>query len=129
MGRSPSVVRNRVDSEIWPLRAGSGWSDWYSWIGMMLTGNRPPPRTFVSAVSRRTSLLLVGQDGWPLKKDGSLADKLATAQVLQTAGCPIEILSEEQLLGRLELEGAAGGVQKRFKLAQLGRLLKLPGGR
>jgi tetratricopeptide (TPR) repeat protein len=45
---------------------------------------------------------------------------------LQIAGCHIAILTEEELLQRLGLEGATSGIHKRFTLAQLGRLLKVP---
>jgi tetratricopeptide (TPR) repeat protein len=82
--------------------------------------------TFVTSVTRRTSMLVVGQEGWPLRKDGGLSEKLETAKHLQTAGCSLAIISEEELLECLGLEGASSGIHKRFSLAQLGRLLKIP---
>ncbi len=81
---------------------------------------------YITSVTRRTSYLVVGQEGWPLRKDGSLSDKLETAKHLQTAGCQIGILTEEELLERLGLEGATSGIHKQFTLPQLGRLLKIP---
>jgi predicted negative regulator of RcsB-dependent stress response len=82
--------------------------------------------TFVTSVTRLTSMLVVGQEGWPLRKDGGLSGKLETAKHLQSAGCNVAILTEEELLDRLGLEGASSGIHKRFTLAQLGRLLKVP---
>lgn len=82
--------------------------------------------SFRTSVTRQTSFLVVGQEGWPLKKDGSLSEKLETAQDLQAKGHAIAVLTEEELLDRLGLEGATDGIHKRFTLAQLGRLLKVP---
>src|ERR1700681_2777156 len=70
--------------------------------------------TFVTSVTRRTSFLVIGQEGWPLRKDGGLSEKLETTKHLQVAGCPIKILTEEDLLERLGLEGATSGIHKKF---------------
>jgi tetratricopeptide (TPR) repeat protein len=54
-------------------------------------------------VSRKTSLLIVGMDGWPLLPDGGVGSKLKRAEELRRRGCGIRILSEEgflELLGR-----------------------------
>jgi tetratricopeptide (TPR) repeat protein len=82
--------------------------------------------TFVTSVNRKTSLLVVGQEGWPLRKDGGLSEKLERARHLQAAGCSVAVITEEELLERLGLEGAGNGIHKRFSLAQLGRLLHVP---
>jgi len=82
--------------------------------------------TFITSVTKRTSFLVVGQEGWPLRKDGGLSDKLETAKHLQAAGCNIAILTEEELFERLGMEGSTSGIHKRFTLPQLGRLLKVP---
>jgi tetratricopeptide (TPR) repeat protein len=82
--------------------------------------------TFITSVTRTTSFLVIGQEGWPLRKDGGLAAKLEIAKQLQIAGHEIGILTEEELLQRLGLEDAGSGIHKRFTLAQLGRLLKIP---
>src|SRR5262249_26962032 len=82
--------------------------------------------TFVTSITKRTSLLVVGQEGWPLQKDGGLTYKLESAKKLQAIGRRIEILTEEDLLRRLGMEGEEHGVHKRFSLAQIGRLLKIP---
>jgi tetratricopeptide (TPR) repeat protein len=84
---------------------------------------------FVSGLSRRTSMLVVGQDGWPLQKDGRLSSKLRKAQALQRSGQRITIISEEEFLGLLGLEGQIEGVRRLYSTAQLSDLLKIPGDR
>jgi len=61
-------------------------------------GGEPTP-----SVSRKTSLLIVGMDGWPLLPDGRVGGKLKRAEELRRRGHDIRILSEEaflELLGR-----------------------------
>ena len=53
---------------------------------------------FVSRLSRLTAILVVGQDGWPLQKDGRLTGNLRRAQALLRQGCPIAVLSEDEFL-------------------------------
>src|SRR5262245_28722646 len=81
---------------------------------------------FVANVTKDTSLLVVGQEGWPLGDKGQPAERLERAKRLQAAGRPLVILTEEEFFTRLGLEGASAGVHRTFTLAQLGRLLKIP---
>lgn len=81
---------------------------------------------FVPTVTRRTSLLVIGQEGWPLRNDGRLSNKLQKARLLQRKGWSITILSEEGLLERLGLESQSEGVRGRYSMAQLARLLEVP---
>src|SRR4051812_35068254 len=80
---------------------------------------------YVDSVTRTTSILVVGQEGWPLRKNGTLTHKLQQAQRLQRAGQPIAILSEEELLHRLGLEARASDIHHLYTMAQLGRLLRV----
>jgi tetratricopeptide (TPR) repeat protein len=84
---------------------------------------------FISGLSRRTSMLVVGQDGWPLQKDGRLSSKLRKAQAFERLGQRITILSEEEFLGLLGLEGQTEGVRRLYSTSQLSSLLKIPGDR
>src|SRR5262249_8022970 len=84
---------------------------------------------FVSSLSRRTSVLVVGQDGWPLQKDGRLTSKLRKAQAFERAGQRITVLSEEEFLSRLGLESHTEEVRRLYSTAQLSSLLKIPGDR
>lgn len=67
---------------------------------------------FATSVNRSTSLLIVGQDGWPFDEDGRLTIKLRKARALQRAGHGITVLTEEELLARLEPETQADGVRR-----------------
>jgi tetratricopeptide (TPR) repeat protein len=77
-------------------------------------------------VSRVTTLLVVGQAGWPLGKDGRLSANLRRARTLKDRGHVIEVLGEQAFLERLGLTELAGGICARYTLAQLARLLNVP---
>ncbi|MFO0964456.1 MAG: tetratricopeptide repeat protein [Gemmataceae bacterium] len=81
---------------------------------------------FQRGVSRDTGTLVVGQEGWPLQENGRLSRKLEKARRLQQGGAAVTIVTEEDWLAQLGLEGSTRGVHQRFSLAQLCRLLKLP---
>lgn len=81
---------------------------------------------FSAAVSRRTHLLVVGQEGWPLQKDGSLTNKLQRARRLQKGGADIAILPEEEFLHALGLQERSSGVHRLYTTAQLCRILHVP---
>jgi tetratricopeptide (TPR) repeat protein len=83
----------------------------------------------VAAVNRRTTLLVVGQDGWPLRPDGRVTSKLETARRLQRAGCPLAVISEEELLARVGLVHRSQAVFRRYTAAQLTQLLGIRGDR
>lgn len=80
---------------------------------------------YVAAVNRQTAFLVVGQEGWPLRKDGGLALNLKEAQRLQQAGAPIVILLEEDLFDRLGLDTRSRGVHRLYTAAQIHRLLRV----
>lgn len=77
-------------------------------------------------VTHQTDFLIVGQHGWPLRKDGRLASKLLDAQALQAQGHVIDILSEEEFLEQAGLEENAQQVHRLYTLAQLAKILDLP---
>lgn len=81
---------------------------------------------WVATVSRRTSLLVVGQEGLPLRKDGRLSRKLQMARRLQQFHA-IEVITESELLARVGLESVDSF--RHFSTSQLGEVLKLPGER
>src|SRR5581483_8632487 len=82
--------------------------------------------TYVRSLNRRTSFLIVGQEGRPLQKDGRLTRNLQRAQALQRAGASIVILLEYEWLARLGMEPAAGGIHRLYTTAQIAQLLKVP---
>lgn len=81
---------------------------------------------FSPSVTRQTHFLIVGQEGWPLQKDGSLTNKLQRARRLQRQGAGIVILPEEEFLHQLGLEERSNGVHRLYTTAQLCRILEVP---
>jgi tetratricopeptide (TPR) repeat protein len=79
------------------------------------------------AVSRRTSFLVVGMEGWPLLPDGMISNKLKCAEELIRRGHDIRILSEESFL---ELAGRKTRPRRPFQKAypaeEVCKLLRLP---
>jgi Tetratricopeptide repeat/MerR HTH family regulatory protein/BRCA1 C Terminus (BRCT) domain len=80
---------------------------------------------YISAVNIETHFLIVGQEGLPLTKQGTLTPKLRKARALLADGS-LTILTEEEFLDRLDLAGRSGGVHRRYTSAQLCRLLRIP---
>jgi tetratricopeptide (TPR) repeat protein len=85
-------------------------------------GGEPTP-----AVSRRTSFVVVGMEGWPLLPDGMISSKLKCAEELIRRGYDIRIISEETFL---ELAGRKarpqGPFQKAYPAEEVCKLLRLP---
>jgi tetratricopeptide (TPR) repeat protein len=81
----------------------------------------------VSGVTRHTALLVVGQDGWPLRKNGGLAGNLAKAQKLQQAGRNITIETEQNLLAALGLGEHSEDIRRLYSTAQLSEIIGIPG--
>jgi tetratricopeptide (TPR) repeat protein len=57
-----------------------------------------------SHVSRQTTLLVIGEEGWPLEEDGQPSVKLVQARELMEAGQPLRLLGESDFLKLLGLE-------------------------
>lgn len=77
-------------------------------------------------VCRHTAFVVVGQEGWPLQYDGRLTAKLVRAKRLIAIGYGITVVAELDWLGMLGLDDSADTVRRRFTLAQLGAVLKIP---
>jgi len=78
------------------------------------------------SVNRRTDLLVVGREGWPLRPDGRLTRKLHRAKHLQRQKISLEIIAEEQFLQRLDLNSLNEGIRRSCSIAELTELLGLP---
>uniref|UniRef100_A0A7C4QS31 Tetratricopeptide repeat protein n=1 Tax=Schlesneria paludicola TaxID=360056 RepID=A0A7C4QS31_9PLAN len=78
----------------------------------------------VAHVSQNTTLLVVGEEGWPLEPDGRPSLKLQQAQHLQQRGHPIRILSESEWLAVLRLEPAPAARQL-YTPAMLSQILNV----
>ena len=79
----------------------------------------------VETVSRRTSMIVVGMDGWPLLPDGTISRKLQRAETLNRRGAAIEILSETAFLELAGLAERAPRLAKGYPSSQVCELLGL----
>jgi tetratricopeptide (TPR) repeat protein len=83
---------------------------------------------YSSRVSRRSNFVVVGQDGWPLDKDGRLTNKLRRARAFKRIGRPIIVVTEEDFLNHLGVDTQAS-TRRLHTIAQLSQLVKVPGNR
>jgi DNA-binding transcriptional MerR regulator len=79
-----------------------------------------------SHVSRQTTMLVVGEEGWPLEADGTPSQKLLQALELQEAGLPCRIVREPEWLHLVGLDERRREVQGEYTPAMLSRLLNVP---
>ncbi len=77
----------------------------------------------VTTVSRRTSMLVVGMDGWPLLPDGTVSRKLRRAEALNRGGSSIRIVSEAVFLERAGLKEREPLLHKSYPAQRVCELL------
>jgi tetratricopeptide (TPR) repeat protein len=82
----------------------------------------------IGSITRQTGVLIVGQGGEPLGKDGNLTARLRKARRFEKRGYPIRIVAEEEFLARLGLESHVT-VHRLYTRAQVCRILRIPPGR
>ncbi|MBI1312376.1 tetratricopeptide repeat protein [bacterium] len=80
----------------------------------------------VAHVSRHTTMLVVGEEGWPLEDDGQASIKLQQAVEQINQGTPLRILRESEWLQLLGLEQRDRDVQRVFTPAMLQQKLGIP---
>lgn len=76
-------------------------------------------------VSRHTTLLVIGEEGWPLEEDGQPSVKLQQVQQLQAEGATIRVLRESEWLQALGLTEQQAEVRRLYTPAMLSGLLKV----
>lgn len=76
--------------------------------------------------SRRTTLLVVGEEGWPLDADGRPSQKFRQIQEWRNQGAAIRVLRESDWLHLLGLSDRRGEVHRLYTPAMLGQMLDLP---
>ncbi|HEX6985818.1 MAG TPA: tetratricopeptide repeat protein [Planctomycetaceae bacterium] len=76
--------------------------------------------------SRQTTLLVVGEEGWPLEADGKPAQKFRQVQEWREHGAAIRVLRESDWLHLLGLSDRRGEVHRLYTPAMLGQMLDLP---
>jgi tetratricopeptide (TPR) repeat protein len=78
-------------------------------------------------VSHQTTLLVMGEEGWPLEADGKISVKLDQAQQLHDKGEPVRIVTESEWLTMLGMEpGERQQQQQLYTPAMLSQLLDIP---
>lgn len=77
-------------------------------------------------ISRHTTMLVVGEEGWPLEDDGHASVKLQQAVEQINQGTPLRILRESEWLRLLGLEQRDRDVQRVFTPAMLQQKLGIP---
>ena len=82
--------------------------------------------TAAQHVSRQTTMLVVGEEGWPLEPDGHPSVKLQDASRLQQEGLPLRIVNESDWLRLLGLDGRCREVHALYTPAMLSRSLDVP---
>lgn len=76
-------------------------------------------------VSHQTTLLVVGEEGWPLEADGRISVKLDQARQLHDKGEPVRIVSESEWLTLLNVEPQERRQQQLYTPAMLSQLLNI----
>ena len=82
----------------------------------------------VGSVTGRTTMLVVGLRGLPIRADGRVTRALERAEALRRAGVEIRILGEDDFLAMLRgggevAGGAQGGATKRYPLGEVASLV------
>jgi tetratricopeptide (TPR) repeat protein len=82
--------------------------------------------TATGHVSRQTTILVVGEEGWPLEADGTTSVKLQQATHWQADGAAVRILRESDWLGVLGLDEHRQELHRQYTPAMLCQLLDVP---
>lgn len=77
-------------------------------------------------VSRQTTMLVIGEEGWPLEADGTPSVKLQQANKHRDEGLAVRIVSESDWLGILGLHDRIEEVRRHYTPAMLSQLLDVP---
>ncbi len=81
---------------------------------------------FTQHLSRQTTLLVIGEEGWPLEEDGKPSVKLQHAESLIHEGFEIRIVGESDWLSMMGLYTDDPDVKRLYTPAMLSKLLNLP---
>lgn len=80
-------------------------------------------------ISRQTTMLVVGDEGWPLESDGGTSVKLEQAQGLREQGQSLRLLSEAEWLGLIGVHFDPENSRRLYTPAMLSQLLEIPASR
>ncbi|MGB0738709.1 MAG: tetratricopeptide repeat protein [Planctomycetaceae bacterium] len=79
-------------------------------------------------VNNSTTLLVIGEEGWPLEENGQASQKVQQAAQRIADGQSLRIIAESDLLQILGLDERHDEIQRSHTPAMLSRLLELPVG-
>ena len=82
----------------------------------------------VHSVSGSVTMLVVGEEGWPLEEDGEASQKLRQATQLIADGADLRIVAESDWLHLIGLDERRDEIQRSYTPAMLSRLLDVPVG-
>ncbi len=82
--------------------------------------------TATHSVSRQTTMLVVGEEGWPLEADGHPSIKLQQVTQWQQEGVAVRIVSESDWLRLMGLDGRRQEVHSLYTPAMLCQSLNVP---
>ena len=77
-------------------------------------------------VSKHTTMLVIGEEGWPLEPDGTPSVKLEQAKRYRDEGLAMRIVSESDWLGILGLHDRIDEVRRHYTPAMLSQMLDVP---
>ncbi len=76
--------------------------------------------------SRQTTMLVVGEEGWPLEADGRPSQKFQQVREWRALGASIRVFRESDFLQMLGLSDRQSDVHRLYTPAMLGEMLDLP---
>ena len=77
-------------------------------------------------VNRQTTMLVIGEEGWPLESNGQPSVKLQDATELAQHGQPLNVIRESEWLHLLNLDERRSEIQRAYTPAMLSQLLGVP---
>jgi DNA-binding transcriptional MerR regulator len=81
--------------------------------------------TAAEHVSRQSTMLVIGEEGWPLEADGKPSVKLQHALKFNAEGLDIRIVNESEWLGFVGLDGWRDELHRRCTPAMLSQMLNV----
>jgi tetratricopeptide (TPR) repeat protein len=82
--------------------------------------------TATHSVSRQTTMLVVGEEGWPLEADGHPSIKLQQVTQWQSEGVVVRVVSESDWLRLMGLDGRRQEIHSLYTPAMLSQSLNMP---
>ena len=77
------------------------------------------------SVSHKTTLLVIGEEGWPIEVDGKQSQKLVQVEEWNSAGESIRIINESEWLSLIGLREPADSSHRTYTPAMLSSLLNI----